>query len=359
MATVDEEVKLTQADLDSIRTNETNDLSASNKMFDDMYKNVQDTHTETTDAISKNRAEQEKIVNQQTDFAIDQIEQQKAQLRKDTTKEMAAADMDYRRAVDPYGANAEKMASQGLAGSGYEESSKVRMYVAYQNRVASARESYQLAVQNYNNAMTEAKLQNSSLLAQIAAEALEKQLEADLTFLQMGQSILTQKADAAYKIKQTAQSNWMDMYKAIESRRQYDETMAFNREQFEWQKEQDRKEAGISKTTKYTSSQIKARNANRENSRNSSNSAEVNNGTSLSAADKDKLSEKAKNIWGYVDAKDFLKENGIPALENRLLTSQEWNKAKRTGEQGSELAYPSYVSYIRNYLICAIDEAAK
>ena len=116
---------------------------------------------------------QSQLQQEQTDFAIEKIEQQKEQAKQDYTKEQSGAYVDWQKQsgayVDwqkqsnQYGANAEAMASQGMAGTGYSESSQVSMYNTYQNRVTTAKEAYSRAILNYNNAITEARLQNNSL----------------------------------------------------------------------------------------------------------------------------------------------------------------------------------------------------
>ena len=113
---------------------------------------------------------------QATDFTIKQIEQNKAQAEKDFEKEKNAAYVDYQKEINPYGVNAETLAAQGMSGTGYAESSRVRMYTAYQQRVATARETVQKAILSFNNSITEARLQNSAAMAQLAFDTLEKSL---------------------------------------------------------------------------------------------------------------------------------------------------------------------------------------
>ena len=68
------------------------------------------------------------------------------------------------------------MASAGLQNSGYSESSQVSMYNTYQYRVVAAKESFDRAKLEYDMAIKDAQLQNSSILAEIANNALEKKL---------------------------------------------------------------------------------------------------------------------------------------------------------------------------------------
>lgn len=116
--------------------------------------------------------------NQQaaTDLAVSQLEQRKTQLKEDYKKEQSAAYTDYQKQINPYGANAEVMAENGLTNSGYSESSKVRMYNEYQQRVAMNKSTLNAAIANFDNAIAEAKLQNSSALAQMAFDAFEQEV---------------------------------------------------------------------------------------------------------------------------------------------------------------------------------------
>lgn len=179
---------------------------------------------------SKDWAEtQSNLQNQMTDFAISEINQNKEQSRKDYIKEQSGAYVDWQKQSNKYGAEAERMAASGLTGTGYSESSQVAMYNQYQSRVATARESYNLAVQNYNNAITEARLQNNSALAQIAFEALNTELELSLQGFQYKNTLLMDQFDKKTTIEDRY---WQRELAALE---QYnaDRTFYFNKDQAE------------------------------------------------------------------------------------------------------------------------------
>lgn len=134
---------------------------------------------------------QTQLQNEDTDFTIEKIEQDKAQAHKDYIKEQSGAYVDWQKQSAKHGVNAEQMAAQGMTGTGYSESSQVSMYNTYQNRVATARESYNQAVLNYNNSIKEARLQNSSVLAEIAYQSLQTQLQLSLEGFQYKNQLLT------------------------------------------------------------------------------------------------------------------------------------------------------------------------
>jgi hypothetical protein len=102
-----------------------------------------------------------------------------------------------------------------MSNTGYAESSQVAMYTAYQNRVSAARENYNLVIQNYNNAMTEARLQNNSALAQIALDAQAKQLELTLLMVQNRNTLLQQKVNQKLAIDSEHYNRYMSVLDKI------------------------------------------------------------------------------------------------------------------------------------------------
>lgn len=117
------------------------------------------------------------VQKENTDFVIDTIEQQKKDAESEYAKEQSSAYVDYKKQINPYGTQAEQLASQGLDNSGYAESLKTQAYVAHQNRVAVSRESYNRIVQDFNNQIAQARLQNNSALADIYNKAMVQRLQ--------------------------------------------------------------------------------------------------------------------------------------------------------------------------------------
>ena len=195
------------------------------------------------DASKQWADKQSQLQQEQTDFAIEQIEQQKDQAKKDYTKEQSGAYVDWQKQSNQYGANAEAMAAQGMQKTGFSESSQVSMYNTYQNRVAAARESYNNAVLNYNNAIKDARLQNNATLAEIAYQAFQQQLELSLQGFQYKNTLVLEQTKNKLEVDNMYYNRYLDVLNQIntenalaEEVRQYNESMAFEREQFEYQK---------------------------------------------------------------------------------------------------------------------------
>ena len=222
-------------------------LNQINDTYNNMINQSDKFYQEQIDA-AKDYAETQKQ-NQQanTDFAIEKIEQQKDQAHKDYVKEQTGAYVDWQKQSNQYSTNAEQMASQGLNNTGYSESSQVSMYNTYQNRVATAKESFNKAVLEYDNAIKDAQLQNNSALAEIAYNALQTQLELSLQGFQYKNDLLQVQIQQQQNTDDRYYSRWQDVLNQIntdnqlqESIRQYEQNYKLQQEQFEYQKERDK-----------------------------------------------------------------------------------------------------------------------
>lgn len=227
-----------QTALNQINDTYNNMISQSDKFYQDQIQ------------ASKDYAETQKQ-NQQanTDFTIEKIEQQKDQAHKDYVKEQTGAYVDWQKQSNQYGANAEQMASQGLNNTGYSESSQVSMYNTYQNRVTTARENFNKAVLEYDNAIKDAQLQNNSALAEIAYNALQTQLELSLQGFQYKNDLLQTQIQQQQNTEDRYYTRWQDVLNQMntenqlkENIRQYEQNLAYQKERdriadAQWQKE--------------------------------------------------------------------------------------------------------------------------
>lgn len=159
--------------------------------------------------------EQKKQQQAQTDFTLDKIEQQKEQANKEYTREQSGAYVDWQKQSNAYGVNAEQMAAAGMQNSGFSESAQVSMYNTYQNRVSTARESFLLATQNYDNNIKEAQLQNSVALAQIARDSYKQQLELALEGFQYKNNLVIERANKRLEVENTYYNRYKDVLAQI------------------------------------------------------------------------------------------------------------------------------------------------
>lgn len=132
-----------------------------------------------------------------------------------------------------------------MANTGFSESSQVSMYNTYQNRFATAREAYSKTVLDFNNAITEARLQNNSALAEIAFNAQKERLELALQGFQYKNTLVLDKASKKTELEQMYHERWQDVLQQIntenslaEQIRQFNESLALDEAQLEETKRQ-------------------------------------------------------------------------------------------------------------------------
>ncbi len=187
-------------------------------------------------------AQQSQIQKEQsqanTEQAINEINQQKEYAKQDFNKEARGAYVDYQKAINPYGVQAEQMASSGLGNSGYSESSRIGAFNTYQNRYATAKSNADKIQQDFNNQITQARLSGNKELAEIALNELQikmnnlwNQLNLDTTLTQ----------------NKIGYNQWLDEFNY--NKQQDEIANAFAREQFEYQKQQDALNRAASKAS--------------------------------------------------------------------------------------------------------------
>lgn len=182
------------------------------KTYSDQIAQTDAFYNSQIDAVRDYKQTQSAIQQEQTDLTIGQIQQQKEQTQKDYTKEQSAAYVDFKKQTDPHGVNAEQIAAGGMWGSGYSESAQTAMYNEYQNRVATAKASLDQAVVNYNNAMAQAQLQNSSVLAEIAFNAFTQELELTMQAFTSRNALL----DAQASAREQVESNYLSAVQQLQ-----------------------------------------------------------------------------------------------------------------------------------------------
>lgn len=228
-----------------VNTQKNQALSDLEKTYGGMINDADKYYQAQIDASKQWADTQSQIQQAETDFAIQQVEQQKEQTQKDYTKEQSGAYVDWQKQSSQHGVNAEQKASQGLQNTGYSESSQVSMYNTYQNRVATARESYNKAVQNYDNSITQARLQNNAKLAEIAYQALQSQLELSLQGFQYKNQLVLEKANKKTELENQYYQRYQNVLQQIntenalaEQIRQYNKSYALQEKQLAEEKRQ-------------------------------------------------------------------------------------------------------------------------
>lgn len=229
-------------------------LSDLEKTYGGMIEKADQYYEDQITASKEWADKQSQLQQEQTDFTIEQIEQQKAQAQKDYLKEQSGAYVDWRKQSNQYGTEAEKMASAGLDRTGFSESSQVSMYNAYQNRVAVARDAVSRAMLNYENGIKDARLQNNAALAEIHFKALQEQLRLSLEGFQYENQLILEQASKKTEIQNVYYNRWQDVLAQVnhenafaEQIRQHNASLALQQAQFEEEKRQFNEQLALQK----------------------------------------------------------------------------------------------------------------
>lgn len=111
------------------------DLIKDTASVNNPYGDIEKLMANQKSLLEQQQAKQNEILNQQAQMQIDQINRNKAELDKETAKTNSGLYAEYKKASNPYGANAEQLFTQGLGNSGYAESTQTSLYNTYQKNV--------------------------------------------------------------------------------------------------------------------------------------------------------------------------------------------------------------------------------
>lgn len=295
-------------------------LEQYNKAYDDLI-NERNTFTQQQqDYVNNWQATQEQLANDNLNHQIELYNQQKDKAERDYQKEARASYADYQKEVDKYGVSRENVVNNGLSNSGYAESSKVDMYNAYQNRLASARQSLNDIKLEFDNAIKEATLQNNATLAENALTALKQKLDIALEGFNYKDTQTQNKLTWQNNLNNTYYDRYKDVEKQInyeneqaEAIRQYEEQMAYKKEQDRiaqqnWEREYALQQAQLAASRSYALS---------SSSSSGGGSSLTNGSSSNSGSNNSSGTIQYNGKTGYsslVNAVQYLQNNGVKGV---------------------------------------------
>lgn len=219
-----ETINMQDSRLTTIENQRGQDITNTQNEYNQMINNTDQFYQNQINAAQAAAQSQAEAQAKSTEQQIKEINQQREKTERDYQKEQRGAYTDYQKQVNEYGVNAEVMAARGLSGTGYSESSQVSMYNAYQNRVATARQSLADSQQNYDNLIAQARLNNDTKQAEIAAQLAKQQAEFALQGFQYKNTLIESRQqqlnalNSRYDTKYNTMLNLMQ--NEIEGRRQ-------------------------------------------------------------------------------------------------------------------------------------------
>lgn len=139
----------------------TNPYSGLDKLATTQYNN-------TNTAISNYNKTANQNIKDSLEQNIKELNQKKTAADSSAVLEGRAANADYLKSINPYGANADSLASSGLGGGGFSETTKSANYNTMQNRISKAKTTADEAKLNYDNQIAQARNDSNAKLAELA-----------------------------------------------------------------------------------------------------------------------------------------------------------------------------------------------
>ena len=316
-------------------------INNANTTYNNMINQTDSKYNELINASKDYATKQQEIQQQNTNFAIEQINQQKEKAEKDYTKEQTGAYTDYQKVTNQYGVQAEQQAMSGLQNSGFAESSKVQAFTSYQNRYSTAREVYNNAVLSYDNAIKDAQLKNNAQLAEIAYQSLQTQLQYALEGFQYKTQLLQTKLNTQIQLDSEYNNRYQQVLSQIntenslaEQIRQYNESMAYQKQRDAIEDAQWQKQYNLSVASKSSSGSSGSSGSSKSSSKLTSGSSSSSKKSSSSSSSKLTSGSSSSSKSGWLTAQQMANSLGLPAAVNlsNVLSSKEYEKKTENGK---------------------------
>lgn len=215
-------------------------LNESNKVYEQAMANNNTINAKNEEYANQYLQKNSEMVDAQTNLDINKLEQQKVKAEDTFRKNAKDANKGYIDATNNYGIQAELRAQNGLNNGGYIESKAMVKFNEQQKALGSARANTNQAIQELNNSISQARLENNSKKAGYSLEVAKMKLEAEVEALQRQSDLQVQQLEAKQNVNNTYDSLYMQIVDQINAEKQLaQEKDQFNK-QLAYQKSQDK-----------------------------------------------------------------------------------------------------------------------
>lgn len=214
-------------------------INQSNNTYNQMNQDNQTMLDQNINYAEQFEKTQNETLDKQLDFYKQNIEQQKKNAQQNYETEAKKAQNDFVAYQNPYGYNAETMASKGQLQSGLSQTARLGGYNAYQNRLATANKAMNDAFTQYDLDMNEAIINNDVQKAQNALAKLEMILGFQQNFYDTKNQIAQSQLSNNQTLDQSYYGRYMDMMNQINTEKAQAEAIRQWEAQMAYQKERD------------------------------------------------------------------------------------------------------------------------
>lgn len=141
------------------------------------YEDIDNLVKEQNSLLQQQEQKQNDVINQQTQMQVDELNREKEKLEKETDKTTQGLYANWQKQMNQYGAGMEQLAQQGLANSGYAETTKTALYNTYQKSVTDTLNNSKDLYADYNFKIQQARQNGSIQQAQSALELYAQRVQ--------------------------------------------------------------------------------------------------------------------------------------------------------------------------------------
>lgn len=192
------------------------------------YEDIERLTTQQNEMLNSALEQQQAITNKQTEMNVQELQRQQQEVEKDAIKTNKALYTEYKKASNPFGANAENLASQGLGNSGYAETTQTNLYNTYQKNVTDTLNNARDLKSDFDFQISKARQTGDITLAQNALAIYNQKMQ----LLTQEYELRNNREQFLYQKDQDAlsQSNWEKEYAMQQNQWQ---------QSFDYQKQRD------------------------------------------------------------------------------------------------------------------------
>ena len=187
------------------------------------YEDIDDLMNQQNNLLNEQQKKQADLINQQTQIQTDELNHEKEKIDKDVNKTTSGLYTNWQKQTNQYGVQAEQLAQQGLANSGYSETTKTALYNTYQKNVTDTLNNARDLKSDYDFKITQARQQGSVQQAQAALDLYKQQAE-----------LLTQNYELRQNRKQYLYQQERDKVSDNQWQKTFDEQVRQNEIENQW-----------------------------------------------------------------------------------------------------------------------------
>lgn len=262
------------------------------------YEDIDNLMNQQNNLLNEQQKKQTELINQQTQIQTDELNREKEKIDKEVNKTTQGLYTNWQKQANQYGVQAEQLAKQGLANSGYAETTKTALYNTYQKNVTDTLNNARDLKSDYDFKIAQARQQGSVQQAQAALDLYAQKAQ-----------LLTQNYELRQNREQYLYQQERDRISDNQWQRTFDEQVRQNeienqwrQQQFDYQKQRDaisdnqwQQQFNLSKKAS-ASSKSSSRSTSNSSGKNSSPSSLKNNNSNNSQSKQYSAEEIISNM---------------------------------------------------------------